>query len=253
MHQPIPKLRSLVRELPEGLENVIATCLTRERAKRYANVAELAEALEPYAADSSRAHVARIRRIVDGARDSIDHLDVPEDEVLTNFGAPSDVPSVKPGVISSTFTRNSGELALPSSGYGAPALKRRRYWVGLAALAVALMGAVAWTVASRYAPEAVERAPAPEVEPSPSRSPIPADDTRRSSPPLFEVQNSPATSTPVTAPEPGAPANPASARGFVTPQPTVSRPTANRSRRTKVGPAGPPSSQQPSSIYEQYP
>ena len=257
MHQPIPKLRSLVRELPEGLENVIATCLTRERAKRYANVAELAEALEPYAADSSREHVARIRRIVDGVRDSIDHLDVPEDEVLTNFGAPSDVPSVKPGVISSTFARDSRELASPSNGHAAPPPKRRRYWVGLAALAVALMGAVAWTIASRYATAALERVPVAEVAPSPSRSPspipIPADDTRHNASPLFEVQNTPATSTPATAPEPRAPANSASARGFVTPPPTVSRPTANRSRRTKVGPAGAPNPQQPSSIYEQYP
>jgi serine/threonine-protein kinase len=257
MHQPIPRLRSLMPELPEGLENVIATCLTRERAKRFANVAELAEALEPYAADSSREHVARIRRIVDGVRDSIDPFDVPEDEVLTSFGAPSDVPSVKPGVISSTFARNSRELALPSSDYGATSLKRRRYWVGLAALAIALLGAVAWTVASRHAPEALEHEAVPEGHPnprgSPSPIPIPADDTRRSSPPLFEVQNSPATSTPVTAPEPGAPTNSASARGFVTPPPTVSRPTANRSRRTKVGPAGAANPQPPSSIYEQYP
>lgn len=63
--RPIPSLRSLVPELPEGLENVVATCLTRERELRYADVAELALALKPWAGTGAEAHAERIRRILE--------------------------------------------------------------------------------------------------------------------------------------------------------------------------------------------
>jgi serine/threonine protein kinase len=63
--RPIPSLRSLVPELPEGLEDVVATCLTRERELRYADVAELALALKPWASSGAHVHAERVRRILE--------------------------------------------------------------------------------------------------------------------------------------------------------------------------------------------
>ncbi|MEZ4263002.1 MAG: serine/threonine-protein kinase [Polyangiaceae bacterium] len=45
--EPTP-IRSLVTGVPEGLEAVVARCLTRDRERRYQDVAELAAALVPY-------------------------------------------------------------------------------------------------------------------------------------------------------------------------------------------------------------
>jgi serine/threonine-protein kinase len=64
MQRPVPTLRSLVPELPEALDNVIATCLTREPELRYADVAELALALRPWAGAAGEARAEHIRRIL---------------------------------------------------------------------------------------------------------------------------------------------------------------------------------------------
>jgi serine/threonine-protein kinase len=64
MQRPVPTLRSLVPELPEALDNVIATCLTRERELRYADVAELALALQPWAGAGGEVRAEHIRRIL---------------------------------------------------------------------------------------------------------------------------------------------------------------------------------------------
>lgn len=64
MQRPVPTLRSLIPELPEGLEKVVATCLTREPKGRYADVAELAAALQPWAGADAAARAEHIRRIL---------------------------------------------------------------------------------------------------------------------------------------------------------------------------------------------
>lgn len=64
IQRSIPTVRSLVPELPEALSEVVATCLTRERALRYADVAELALALGPFAGPNAQARAERIRRIL---------------------------------------------------------------------------------------------------------------------------------------------------------------------------------------------
>src|SRR4051794_36951583 len=48
MHQPIPMITESDSHVSGDLGAVVAKCLTRERDGRYANVAELAEALESY-------------------------------------------------------------------------------------------------------------------------------------------------------------------------------------------------------------
>ena len=47
---PIPDLRAVKPDLPQGLEHVVARCLERDRQKRLRDAAELARLLAPYAA-----------------------------------------------------------------------------------------------------------------------------------------------------------------------------------------------------------
>src|SRR5262249_30875823 len=52
---PPPSLRNLRPEVSEGLERVVLHCLEKDRARRYATMAQLVEALRPFAARASGA------------------------------------------------------------------------------------------------------------------------------------------------------------------------------------------------------
>ncbi len=59
-----PELMSVLRNAPAGLAAAVGRCLAKEPAARFATVAELAEALEPFAAEEGRLSVKRIVRIL---------------------------------------------------------------------------------------------------------------------------------------------------------------------------------------------
>ena len=63
--RPPPPLRDTHISVPEGLQAVIFRCLEKDREKRFANVAELALALLPFAPESG---VASVRRIIAAAQ-----------------------------------------------------------------------------------------------------------------------------------------------------------------------------------------
>jgi serine/threonine-protein kinase len=56
-----PPLRAKLPSAPQGLSDVIATCLERDREKRYASALDLAIALEPFADARDQTSVATIR------------------------------------------------------------------------------------------------------------------------------------------------------------------------------------------------
>jgi tRNA A-37 threonylcarbamoyl transferase component Bud32 len=63
-----PKLAHELRpDVPEALSQVVARCLEKDPAKRYANMAELAEAILPFAPAGSEEAVERVRRILRGS------------------------------------------------------------------------------------------------------------------------------------------------------------------------------------------
>jgi serine/threonine protein kinase len=219
MHKPIMPIRSAVPDLPEGLERVVASCLTREREGRYANVAELAAALAPYAGDAARERVDRIRRVIDGVLESGDHIDLPADVFLDS--AP------QAGVISSTFARGSDDVRATPAVSRSGRVSRRKYSIFAALAAVALIGSwLWWHGASSVEPprEQPEAARATNTEPD-EHTPPPAPAAE----PTHETTVAP---PPATVP--------------------VAPPTANKARRAKTSksPAPKPSN---TSIYEQYP
>jgi serine/threonine-protein kinase len=59
-----PPLRALRPEVPPGVEAVAARCLEKSRDQRFANVAELAQALAPFAPERSFVSIERSSRIL---------------------------------------------------------------------------------------------------------------------------------------------------------------------------------------------
>lgn len=65
---------TIVSNLPPGLDAVISRCLEKDRNRRYANIAELAEALEPFALDDAKTFARKAIRIVLGRQSTIPHV-----------------------------------------------------------------------------------------------------------------------------------------------------------------------------------
>ncbi len=64
MSDPPPPLEPLRSDVSPGLEAAMRHCLEKDREWRYANAAELAQALAPFGSDAARESAARIARIL---------------------------------------------------------------------------------------------------------------------------------------------------------------------------------------------
>lgn len=73
MTAPIPP-SSVVTNIPPGIEAVVLRCLEKDRARRWASVAELAEALEPFASAEGKTFARRAMRILWGRQSTEPHL-----------------------------------------------------------------------------------------------------------------------------------------------------------------------------------
>ncbi|HWO09489.1 MAG TPA: serine/threonine-protein kinase [Polyangiaceae bacterium] len=64
LQQPPPALRNSRPDAPEALQAIIARCLEKDRNLRYANVAEFANALAPFAPRRARLSIERVSRVI---------------------------------------------------------------------------------------------------------------------------------------------------------------------------------------------
>jgi serine/threonine protein kinase len=64
LQDPPPPLRQQRPDAPEGLETIVARCLEKDPAARYADVAELTQALAPFGSDSARVSAERVSRVI---------------------------------------------------------------------------------------------------------------------------------------------------------------------------------------------
>ncbi|MGC4094228.1 MAG: protein kinase [Polyangiaceae bacterium] len=76
MHEPHRRLGELRPDVPEAIEQIVSKCLAKERSQRFASLAQLAEALLPFA-PGFRAHAERAARLLSRTvRDSLTPMPV---------------------------------------------------------------------------------------------------------------------------------------------------------------------------------
>jgi serine/threonine-protein kinase len=108
--EPTPALHSLRAEVHPGVEAIVSRCLEKDRRKRFANVAELAVALLPFAPKRARASVERITGIIQGAGMSPGGLGV-QTQSATGFGGPQGFDGTLPPAVGRTTTGSAGHKA----------------------------------------------------------------------------------------------------------------------------------------------
>lgn len=158
--QPTPPLAQFRRDVPPGLDAVIARCLTKDRNQRLASVAELARALEPFASRRGLAASERISSIVSASSPSL------------RGPASAPLPASTDGRV---LVQGFPETAPPWSNTSTSRGSRRAIVGSVAALALGLAGlafvllrpGVPVTALPSSTPGSAEVAPPPTVAPSP--------------------------------------------------------------------------------------
>ena len=185
-----PSIRTLRPEVPPGVEAVAMCCLEKSREQRYANVAELAQALAPFAPERSFVSVDRASRI----------LNVPGSGPGSRLGrTPPGSSTLTPGLGSGlTATPGPGEQAtgtvLPwrqtatasNFGHTAPGTGSRRKLITAAGVLVviAIASVVALLTFGREAPAPQAAAAPPSVAPVAPPPPMNLPPPQAPSPPV---------------------------------------------------------------------
>ena len=175
-----PDIREHRPEVPEGLAAVIARCLQKDREARFATVAELAAALDPFVPDGLTSAGDRVRRVQS------------ESVVPPLFKSPS-------GHLDMTGVRKTG-ITWGGDGHGPKPTYRG--WLaltaGVAVVAVIVLffGLRAMRSGPEPAPAAAAPLPATTVEAAPSNTtPVIASAAPPSTPPAIDpVASAPAVS-----------------------------------------------------------
>jgi serine/threonine-protein kinase len=152
-----PSPRVYRPELPEALDAVVLRCLDRDLQKRYASIAEFAQALLPFGPPSAKALVDRIAGIIDSAAGSVE-------------GAGTAITSVPPGA-----ETQSASGAFARFGRGAMGPARRAAVVALVVGIAMLLVALPLALRRHYVPRAQAAARASSELPAatPPTSPPP--------------------------------------------------------------------------------
>jgi len=139
---------TIVPNLPPGLDAVILRCLEKDRNRRYANVAELAEALAVFAVDEAKSYARRATRIVLGRQSTMPHISESSGEhhapFLPTVAAPTAAMQTPIPLVhtpsGATVERSGSPVATSGSG-------RRTYLIAaIACFAVLIIGAGAYLV-----------------------------------------------------------------------------------------------------------
>jgi serine/threonine-protein kinase len=192
--EPTPTIQSLRAEVPPGVEAIVSRCLEKDRRRRFANVAELAVALLPFAPKRARASVERITGIIQGAGMSPGGFGN-QTQSATGIGGTQAFEGTLPPAVGRTTTGSSGHKAAT---------------IGVSILAGLALVAGVGTVILLKRTKASEDAQAAAVQaaspPPPAVSPVvtaPVDPPKAAvAPPQPETATPPPAEAPVAAPEP---------------------------------------------------
>jgi serine/threonine-protein kinase len=145
---PPPPLRSFRPDAPAGLEAVIFKCLEKDRCNRYRNVAELAQAILPFAPARARTSVDRIAGIVQAAGQSAGPRTIP---ALPQAGDGTLIAPQTPETVSPWTRSEEGSAS-------------KKAMLSVAALIIAVLAVIGGTAAVRRSlPSSPAMASAPAV------------------------------------------------------------------------------------------
>ena len=181
--QAPPPLRAFRADVPPQLEAVVMRCLEKDKRNRFANVAELALALAPFAPKRARESIGRIAGTIQAAGMSVSELSMPPSAPVPRAGAAS-------GTIAPVGTTTPG---------GSRALRKAAVFASVLAAAMLVAAAATVLVHSRPAvtigPTLTSSSPAPGV--STPTGDVPASDADLSPPqPQVSVSTAPKASPP---------------------------------------------------------
>jgi serine/threonine-protein kinase len=156
---PCPPLQELWPEVPPGLGAVVAKCLAKDPAERHQTVADLAEALAPYASRGSLLSVQRVENIRRAQRAL--------DATLPSPTTDATLPSAKTDATLPSATTPRPATVPPAVVSGPREVHPLR--VTLASLAGGVIGGAliaAWVLVATANPQQVRRALAPDGAPA---------------------------------------------------------------------------------------
>jgi serine/threonine-protein kinase len=204
----LPPLRKRRPDLPDGLDRVVERCLEKDRAARFPDVAELAEALAPFASASAAANAPRIARVLGKPSRRDETALAPTIPPPHPGAAPASSPAY--GTLSAVSTSAPLKTTYPS-------VVGRRARLLLASVTVAIgLGALGTYLRSPAAPKTIASSSAADVAvASPPESP-----TESITAPRASTATSPPEAVPaVVQPAPPKPQQQPRPARTVTPQP----------------------------------
>jgi serine/threonine-protein kinase len=172
LHQTPRSIRSIRPDVPAGFARIVETCLEKDRARRFGDVAELAGALAPFASDPGAAR-ERVERIAA-------ELGVP----MPRLGPPSMGPAARTtldGAWATTHSTMRGPATAKTPVLGI-ALGGAAFVLGIAGLANAILVRAPASPITPSASVAAATAPPPPPAPSEPLPPPSASATVRGAP-----------------------------------------------------------------------
>jgi serine/threonine-protein kinase len=165
--KPTPHVRDARADVPEEMDAVIDRCLAKDRAKRYADVGEFAEALAPFVSGERTHAIGRIRRVLAERRRSAalaSTLPPNSDEPAVSARIPPNRVPGELGAATPLGERSHGRAVTPSPSSDRPTAalamgtatlsavstsaregsRRRRSATVLAGLGLVIVGVVGW-------------------------------------------------------------------------------------------------------------
>jgi eukaryotic-like serine/threonine-protein kinase len=177
--------RTVVPELPAALERVLLRCLEKQPEQRYADVAQLARALEPFGTEASRGATERVQRILNQAG-----------KVEPELPDGIDEPGPRSGTQDAPLAASLTAAPLFDAPVRPPrALERLKRWWPILGAAL-LLGLGGWA-RSQKPPAGVRDAPVPAAVAT--LAPIAEPAAPSVAPPLVVTAS---VATPVSAPKP---------------------------------------------------
>jgi serine/threonine-protein kinase len=171
LQDPAPPLRQLRPDAPEGLEAVIKRCLEKEATARYADVAELTQALAPFGSPSAQLSADRVSRVI-RPRAVVTSTSAPlaRSAIASTLPPPSGTEPLGTVTVGADEVAKPLEAATPSSRSRAAMLAACGLFFTVT-LGTALFGGRNASPAATEAPEKAASvlppsAPAPETEPA---------------------------------------------------------------------------------------